>query len=65
MLAHHVAAHCERESNSPWQRFAPAFVLIALRSGDMWWSWVFYALTGVGAPVLVVGGVLVATANTD
>jgi hypothetical protein len=45
--------------------FAPAFVLIALRSGDMWWSWVFYALTGAGVLVLVVGGVLVATANTD
>ncbi|MCJ1707519.1 hypothetical protein [Microbacterium sp. VKM Ac-2923] len=45
--------------------FAPAFLLIALRSGEVWWSWAFYALTGVGVLVLVVGGVLVTTGNPE
>lgn len=45
--------------------FTPAFLFVALRSGDAWWSWVFYALTGAGVLVLVVGGFLVATGNTE
>ena len=45
--------------------FAPAFLLIALRSGEAWWSWVFYALTGVGVLLLVGGGVLVATGQPE
>lgn len=45
--------------------FAPAFLLIGLRSGDAWWSWVFYTLTAVGVLVLAVGGFLVATGNTE
>lgn len=45
--------------------FAPAFLLVALRSGDAWWSWVFYALTAAGVLVLAVGGFLVATGSTE
>ena len=45
--------------------FAPAFLLVALRSGGEWWSWVFYALTAIGVIVLIVGAILVATANPD
>lgn len=45
--------------------FAPAFLLVALRSGTQWWSWVFFALAAAGVLVLVVGGVLVATGNPE
>jgi hypothetical protein len=45
--------------------FAPAFLLVGLRSGDAWWAWVFYALTAAGVLVLAVGGFLVATGNTE
>jgi len=45
--------------------FAPAFLLVGLRSGAQWWSWAFYLLATLGVLVLVVGGVLVATGNTE
>lgn len=41
--------------------FAPAFLLIGLRSGGAWWAWAFYALAVSGVVILVVGAVLVST----
>lgn len=45
--------------------FAPAFGLIAARSGGQWWSWAFLSLAALGVLVLLWGVVLVRNGNAE
>lgn len=45
--------------------FAPAFGLLALRSRDSCWAWVFLAVALLGAVVLLVGALIVRRGNAE